>query len=93
MGIFIPAGQVCWQGDIIRASQTAAAICRALGDRGAFYSLLGKGRIGRVDAARGLLAAARKRVAGRYGTSGPRVIVDRMLSFLASEAFRDLAQQ
>ena len=72
--------------------QLCNAICRALGDRGAFYNLLGKGRISRVEAARGLLAATRKTITAKYGSGGPRVIVDRMLSFLASEAFPELVQ-
>jgi len=74
--------------------QLASAVCRALGDRGAFYSLLGKGRLARTRAAHTMLTAGGHVIRSLYGTkSEQHAIVSRMVRSFENEDFRSFVHE
>ena len=67
--------------------QLTNSICRALGDHGAFYDLLGMGQLNRMDSAQVLITGLRKKVGGPFGSGEAGETLDRAIQCLASEDF------
>ena len=73
--------------------QLASAVCRAFGDRGTFYSLLGKGSLARTRAAHTMLTASRHVIKSLYGKSEHHGVVSRMVRSFENEDFSSFTDE